>query len=77
MPLTLKDDGSETRAIVDQVAQDSSLNLRAGPDTGTEIITRLYYGQPLAVLDAVNGWLHVRTDAAEGYVMEKFVSRTD
>ena len=74
MPVTLLPDGKESLVIVDGVAEDSSLNLRAGPDTASDIITRLYYGQQLAVIDTADGWLHVRTDSLEGYVMEKFVS---
>ena len=74
MPVSILPNGSETLVIVDGVAEDSSLNLRAGPDTASDIITRLYYGQQLAVIDTADGWLHVRTDSLEGYVMEKFVS---
>ena len=74
MPVTLKEGGTEVLAVVDGVASDSSLNLRASPDTSSEIITRLYYGQQLAVIERTKDWLHVRTDATEGYVMEKFVT---
>ena len=36
---------------------------------------RLYYGQELIVMDKYDeSWLHVKTDSAEGYVMEKFVT---
>ena len=76
MPVTVKQGSTEVLAVVDGVAKDSSLNLRASPDTGSEIVTRLYYGQTLAVMDASEGWLHVRTDTLEGYVMEKFVTVT-
>ncbi|MBQ4434663.1 MAG: SpoIID/LytB domain-containing protein [Clostridia bacterium] len=74
MPVTLKANSSERLVQVDGVAEDSSLNLRAKPDTASEILARLYYGQKLAVLDESGDWLHVRTDVLEGYVMEKFVS---
>ncbi len=74
MPVSLKPGSKETLVVVDGVAEDSSLNLRAAPDTASDIITRLYYGQQLAVIEAADGWLHVRTDVLEGYVMEKFVS---
>ncbi len=75
MPVSLNPNTQEHLVIVDGVAEDSSLNLRAAPDTASDIITRLYYGQKLAVMDtAADGWLRVRTDALEGYVMEKFVS---
>ena len=74
MPVTLKQGRQETLVAVTGIGQDSSLNMRASPDTASEILTRLYYGQQLAVLDAADGWLHVRTDVIEGYVMEKFVN---
>ena len=74
MPVTLKQGSHETLVAVTGIGQDSSLNMRASPDTASEILTRLYYGQQLAVLDAADGWLHVRTDVIEGYVMEKFVN---
>ncbi len=73
MPVTLSTDSHETLVAVIGIDKDSSLNMRASPDTGSEILTRLYYGQQLAVLDSNDGWLHVRTDTIEGYVMEKFV----
>ena len=74
MPVSVKQGSKETLVVVDGVAEDSSLNLRAAPDTASDIITRLYYGQQLAVMEAADGWLHVRTDVLEGYVMEKYVS---
>ena len=75
MPVSLKTDSQEVLVIVDGIAEDSTLNLRAGPDTASDIITRLYYGQKLAVMEtAADGWLHVRTDVIEGYVMEKYVT---
>ena len=63
------------RARVENIAQDSSLNLRAQPSAGAEVLMRLYYGQELIVLEAsgVPGWVRVKTDAAEGYVMESFL----
>ena len=62
-------------ASVEGIADDSSLNLRAAPSAGSEILMRLYKHQLLIVLgDAgIPGWVQVRTDAAEGYVMESFL----
>ena len=78
MPVTIKPDSKEKLAIVNGVATDSSLNMRSAPDTSAEILARLYYGQTLAVIEeSANGWLHVRTDVLDGYVMEKFVSYVD
>ena len=48
--------------------------MRAKPDTSSEILRVLYYGQELIVTEKLpDGWLKVRTDVLEGYVMEKFV----
>ena len=72
MPVSLR--AGETRVIVDKISSDSTLNLRRENNTTSEILLRLYYGQELAVIGTEGDWLHVRTDAAEGYVMSKFVT---
>ncbi|MBE5789194.1 MAG: SpoIID/LytB domain-containing protein [Clostridiales bacterium] len=75
MPVTQDLPEGARMATVTGIAQDSSLNLRAQPSAGAEILMRLYYRQPLIVLEEsdVPGWVHVRTDAAEGFVMESFL----
>ena len=73
MPATPKE--GEYLAVVDQISTDSTLNLRKEPNTVCEVLTRLYYGQQLAVISAEGDWLHVRTDSIEGYVMARYVSR--
>ncbi len=62
-------------ASVENIAEDSTLNLRAQPSAGAEILMRLYCHQELIVLEQsdVPGWVHVKTDAVEGYVMESFL----
>jgi hypothetical protein len=62
-------------ASVEGIADDSSLNLRAEPNSAAEILMRLYKHQPLVVLEACEDplWVHVRTDATEGYVMVSFL----
>ena len=54
---------------------DTGLNLRAQPSAGAEILMRLYRHQELMVLEKsdVPGWVHVKTDVIEGYVMESFL----
>ena len=76
MPVTGELPEGARRARVEKIAKDSSLNLRAKPSAGAEIIMRLYYGQELVVLEdaGIPGWVHVRTDAVEGYVMESFLA---
>ena len=76
MPVTAENLPEGCRlASVENIAEDSTLNLRAQPSAGAEILMRLYCHQPLVVLEQsdVPGWVHVKTDAAEGYVMESFL----
>ena len=76
MPVTEELPEGARRAVVENIAEDSSLNLRAKPSAGAEIVMRLLWHQELIVLEKsdVPGWVHVRTDAAEGYVMESFLA---
>jgi hypothetical protein len=64
-------------AEVTGIDDDSTLNLRTAPDTSAEVVMKLYKNQRLIVLEKCpqEGWVHVRTDAAEGYVMEKFLTQ--
>ena len=62
-------------AGVENIDDDSSLNLRTEPSPAAEILMRLFRHQKLIVLGQsdVPGWVYVKTDAAEGYVMESFL----
>ena len=64
-------------ASVENIEDDSSLNLRAEPSAAGEILMRLMKHQQLVVLedDQVPGWAHVKTDAVEGYVMVSFLEK--
>ena len=64
-------------ASVENIEDNSSLNLRAEPATSSDILMRLYKHQKLIVLEACEDpeWVHVRTDAAEGYVMLSFLEK--
>ena len=75
MPVTGELPEGARMASVENIDDDSSLNLRAQPSAGAEIIMRLYRHQQLIVLEScdIPGWVHVKTDAAEGYVMESFL----
>ena len=77
MPVSAEDLPEGARlAVVENIAQDSTLNLRAQPSAGASIIMRLYWHQELIVLEKsdVPGWVHVKTDAVDGYVMESFLA---
>ena len=74
MPVTQPVNEDEWKVKVTQIGVNSSLNMREKPDTSSEILRVLYYGQELIVTEKLpDGWLKVRTDVLEGYVMEKFV----
>ena len=62
-------------ASVEHIDDDSSLNLRELPSPGAVILMRLYKHQKLIVLEEaeVTGWVRVKTDAVEGYVMNSFL----
>lgn len=61
-------------AIVSNIDEDSTLNLREQPNTSAEVIRRLYKNQPLIVLSvSKDGWAHVKTDVMEGYVRIEYL----
>lgn len=61
-------------AIVSNIDEDSTLNLREQPSTSSEVIRRLYKNQPLIVLSvSKDGWAHVKTDVMEGYVRSEYL----
>lgn len=76
MPMTLTPQEGQWLAAVTEIDDDSSLNLRKSPDLGGEILMRLYKGQQVLVLERCpqEGWVKVRTDVAEGYVVEEYLT---
>ena len=66
-------------ATVENIDDDSTLNLREKPSAGSKVLRRLYKHQQLIVLEEaeVAGWVHVKTDVAEGYVMYSFLQKTE
>lgn len=78
-PVSLTPEEGQRMATVTGVAEDSSLNLRSAPDLSGEILTRLYRGQRLLVEEQCpeEGWVKVRMDGADGYVMESYLTYDD
>ncbi len=66
-------------ATVEHIDDDSTLNLREKPSAGSKVVRRLYKHQQLIVLEEaeVTGWLHVKTDVIEGYVMMSFLEKVE
>lgn len=76
MPASAQPQQGEWRVKVTQIGENSSLNLRSAPSTASDVLRVLYYGQELiASACEEEGWIKVRTDVIEGYVMEKFVDK--
>lgn len=79
MPVTGEIPAGGYLASVEGIEDDSSLNLRAEPNQASEILMRLYKHQHLIVLSLCDdpAWAHVKTDAAEGYVMVSFLEKLE
>ena len=61
-------------AIVTNIDDDSSLNLRESPSLSAQVLRRLLKNQQLVVLSTdQSGWAHVRTDVVEGYVRSEYL----
>ncbi len=76
MPTTLTPTGDQYLAMVSNIEEDSTLNLRQEPNLNADIVMRLQYNQTLLVLSTCpeDGWVEVQTDVVTGYVMEKYLT---
>ena len=79
MPVTGEIPEGAYLASVEGIEDDSSLNLRAEPNLACDILMRLYKHQKLIVLESCEdpAWVHVKTDAAEGYVMAEYLEKAE
>ena len=79
MPVTEELPEGAWLTTVENIDDDSSLNLREKPSAGSKVLRRLYKHQPLIVLEEaeVAGWVHVKTDVIEGYVMLSFLQKPE
>ena len=79
MPVTGELPEGAYLASVENIEDDSSLNLRAEPSTASEILMRLFKHQQLVVLEICDdpAWVKVKTDVIEGYVMLSFLEKVE
>ena len=79
MPVTEELPEGSWLATVENIDDDSTLNLREQPSAGAKVLRRLYRHQPLVVLEEseVTGWVKVKTDVIEGYVMYSFLKNAE
>ena len=77
MPVSETPGEGQWYAKVANIGENSWLNLRAEPNISAEILMLLYKDQRLLVLERMpqEGWVHVKTDLAEGYVKEEFLQK--
>lgn len=76
IPLSVTAAPEQWIAEVSGVAKDSSLNLRDAPQLSGKILYQLLFGQRLLVLgQEQDGWLKVKVDGLEGYVVASFVEK--
>ena len=59
-------------AIVQNQKATAFLNLRSYPSYNSSVVTILYNGVPLYILDSANGWLHVTINDMQGYVRSEY-----
>ena len=65
-------------AVVSNIDDDSSLNLRESASLSSDVLRRLYKNQELVVLKArSDGWSHVKTDVIEGYVRSEYLQTAE
>jgi len=76
MPVTKPASSGQWYAVVTEISEDSSLNLRSRPDLSSDILMRLYKNQRLLVVQRCpeEGWVQVETDSISGYVMESYLT---
>lgn len=61
-------------AVVSNIDENSSLNLRESPSLSADIKRRLYLDQRLIVLSVTHdGWALVKTDVIQGYVRSEYL----
>ena len=79
MPVTEELPEGAWLASVENIDDDSTLNLREKPSAGSKVLRRLYKHQQLIVLEEaeVAGWVKVKTDVIEGYVMYSFLQNAE
>lgn len=78
MPVTQELPEGAWYAAVGNIEDNSTLNLRVEPNMDSDVRMRMVKGQRLIVLRRVaDGWVEVKTDTADGYVLEAYLRREE
>lgn len=64
----------ETNSEIKYTVTADVLNVRTGPSTGNDIISKVQEGQVLQVIGEENGWFKVNVNGKTGYVSGDFVT---
>lgn len=75
VPVSTTPGPDQYMVAVTGIARNSSLNLRAAPNTNSDVLYQLFHGQRLLVIAKPNEeWLEVEADGLRGFVMARFVT---
>ena len=80
-PTSVEEEKAEEAKPVEEKAEEtkqgivtgSCVNVRSGPSTDHSILTRLYSGNKVELLQEQDGWYAVRFDDVEGYMSADYV----
>ncbi len=51
-----------------------TVNVRAEPNTSSEIVLKLNYGDEVVVISSSNGWDYVKINNSNGYIFNKYLN---
>ena len=77
IPLTVSAGKGESLAEVSNIADGTTLNMRALPSLGGDVLTRLMKYQQVLILTPADeeGWVKVRLNELEGFVLLKYLQK--
>lgn len=55
------------------IVTGSGVNVRKGPSTNTDVVTKLSAGKIVDLLELKDGWYRIRTDGVEGFVSGDYI----
>lgn len=55
------------------IVTGSSVNVRKGPSTGTEVVAKLSAGKIVDLIELKDGWYKIKTDSVEGYISGDYI----
>lgn len=66
--------GDAPAGTVKLLTADAAVNVRSGPDAGSEILTTVEAGAKMVAVGLSDGWYQIRYNAGRGYVSANYVT---